>query len=238
MSLNQLTTEGKVGGGLDIDCRSLVTDPLIPQLFNDVTVQGDLTVLQATACASSFEAAGTATMKGVLIAEGSSNLQGAVTADSSLRVAGALKLGAGPGIEVVLTGIHPVANQAFLPQAGHVTASSNDWQYQSYGSVLKIQGRFGCQLLSPVLSRYFTVGFSLPAGYTIGGSFVSRYASGVGNGSPVFVTTDTQPLVMGGVSVTNGTDIVMVWTTGDGAVPRIIAGVAHVCSFEITFDTV
>ena len=214
MSLNKLLIEGKIGDGLDVECKSISTSAGSGSL-----IRGSLTVV------------------------GSSDMQGSVTCEDSLSVVGDttlfgnLSLGL-PALSVNLNGILPVVDQGFTPQAGHVSnASSYDQTYQKQGSTLKVQGRFVADLASIALSRYFTVGFTLPAEYAISGSVSGRYASVSGNGANLAVLQDTQPYVCGNCSVLSPNTYVLIFYSGDGSDPRVINSQMFF-SYQITFDGV
>jgi hypothetical protein len=214
MSLNKLLIEGKVGDGLDLEVKSLSTS-----------------------------AGGGSLIRGSLTVAGSTDLQGITTCEDSLSVVGdttlfgKLSLG-NPAFSVNLNGILPVVDQGFTPQAGHISnASSYDQTYQKEGSTLKIQGRFVADLTSIVLSRYFTVGFTLPAEYAISGSVSGRYASVSGNGANLAVLQDTQPYVCGNCSVLSPNTYTLIFFSGDGSDPRVVNSQMFF-SYQITFDSV
>lgn len=214
MSINQLTIEGVVGDGLDIECKSISTS-----------------------------AGGGSLIRGALTVQGSTDLQGAVVCEDTLSVVGqtvlfgGLALGSVPKA-VILDGVLNVASQAFNPQAGHISnGSSYDQTYQFYGTTLKIQGRFVAELTTTSLSRYFTVGYRIPIGYTIGGSFSGRYASVSGSGGVLGVLLDTQPYIVGSCNVSSFNSYVLVFYSGDGLAPRIV-GSQMMFSFDLTLDNV
>jgi hypothetical protein len=214
MSLNQLTVEGLVGDGLDIECKSISTSAGGGSIF-----RGSLTVL------------GTTDLQGTTVCEETLSVVGQTT------LFGGLSLGSPPKA-VVLDGVLSVAAQGFTPQAGHISnAGSFDQYYQYYGSTLHIQGRFVAELSSPTLSRYFTVGYTIPSGYSIGGSFSGRWASATGTGGILGVTGDTQPYVVGGCNVNSANTYVLVFYSGDGLGPRIISS-QMMFSFHLTLDNV
>ena len=214
MSLNKILIEGKVGEGLDLEVKSLSTSSGSGSL-----IRGSLTVA------------------------GSTDLQGSVTCEDSLSVVGNttlfgnLSLGL-PALSVNLNGILPVVDQNFSPQAGHISnASSYDQTFQKQGTTLKVQGRFVAELTSIALSRYFTVGFTLPEEYAISGSVSGRYASVSGNGANLAVLQDTQPYVAGTCSVLSPNTYVLIFYSGDGSAPRVINSQMFF-SYQITFDGV
>lgn len=214
MSINKILLNGKTANGLDLEVNSISTSIGSGSIF-----RGDLTVLRQ------------------------SDLQGSVTCESNLTVVGNTTLYGNlnfgnPPRQVILDGILPIASQGFIPQDGHISnAQSYDQNYQFYGNTLQIQGHFLGQLPSPTLSKYFTVSFTLPPGFTVSGSFTNRYVSAVGNGFNLSVLSNSQPYVLGGCGINTATQYTMVFISGDGNGPRVIQN-NMMFSYNITFDNV
>jgi hypothetical protein len=214
MSLNKLLLQGKTTQGLDIEVASISTG-----VGTGSIIRGNITVLGIT------------------------DLQGNTTCESNLTVVnetqllGGLKVGF-PAKSVILDGIFPVAQQTFIPQAGHINQTNTyDQYYQFFGTTLKIQGRFLGEMESSTLSRYFTVAFNVPTGFSIGGSYINRFAPSTGTGGNVAVLANSQPYVLGYCAVTGATTYTMVFYSGDGLGPRVLNN-QMMFSYHLTFDDV
>ena len=211
MSLNKLLFEGKVGEGLDLEVKSIATS----------TGSGSI-------------------IRGALTVVGVSDLQGNVTCERNLTVVdkaelfGDLKLGF-PSKRALFDGVLTPAQRNLNGQAGNVSnlGGVENWNFQNYGNLLKINGQFVGSIPNAVANSFY-VDFTLPLGYT--SSTIGREVA-CGAGYNAVPGVDTQPYVLSSCLTLTSNTVRIFYTTGNGLPARVI-NAQNVFMFDMTLRNI